>query len=105
MEYAIIVSGGKQYKAVPGSTIEVDRLPVEVGDTIEIEDVLLLSDGDHVSVGTPNVEGARVTATAVDQVKGRKIVVFKFKPGNRYRVKRGHRQRYTRLKIDGIETK
>ena len=103
MPYAIIESGGKQYKAVPGSTIEVDRLPAPVGEQIELERVLLVSDDDQVSVGTPTVPGARVKATVVAQFKGPKIVVFKYKPKKRYRVKSGHRQYYTRLKIESIE--
>lgn len=105
MEYAIVESGGKQYKATPGKTIEVDRLPLEIGETIELDRVLLLSDGKTVSVGKPTVKGARVKASVVAQVKGPKIVVFKYKPKNRYRVKTGHRQRYTRLQIEEIKTK
>jgi large subunit ribosomal protein L21 len=105
MEYAIVESGGKQYKAVPGGTIEVDRLPVEVGDSVEIEHVLMIRDDKKVMVGNPLVKGARVQTTVVDQVKGPKIVVFKYKPKNRYRVKSGHRQQYTRLKVEAIKKK
>lgn len=102
MKYAIIESGGKQYKAVPGSVIEVDRLPNKVGESVNLEVVLLSDDGD-VKVGTPYVDGAKVTASVVGEVKGPKIIVFKYKPKERYRRKQGHRQRYTHLKIEAIE--
>ena len=103
MEYAIIESGGKQYKTVPGGTIEVDRLVNEVGDEVVLEKVLLHNDGKKVSVGTPTVAGAKVKTTVVAQVKAPKVIVFKYKPRNRYRVKTGHRQRYTRLQIESID--
>jgi len=102
MKYAIIEDGGKQYKAVEGATIEVDRFPAEVGEQVDLERVLLVADGDQVRVGTPFVAGAKVQATVVSQFKGPKIIVFKYKPKERYRVKKGHRQLYTRLKIDSI---
>jgi large subunit ribosomal protein L21 len=105
MKYAIVEDGGKQYKAVEGEMIEVDHYNSEVGDQIDLERVLLLADGDQVTVGTPLVEGAKVQATVVSQVKGPKIIVFKYKPKKHYRVKTGHRQRYTQLKIDAIQTK
>lgn len=102
MKYAIIESGGKQYKAVEGGTIEVDRLPLEVGTEIELEDVLLISNDGEVEVGSPTVDGAKVAVTVVDQFKGPKVIVFKYKSRQRYRVKQGHRQKYTRLMIDQI---
>lgn len=106
MPYAIIESGGKQYKAVPGETIEVDRLHVEEGTAITFDRVLLVAGDDGaVQVGTPTVEGAQVTGTVEAHIKGRKIIVFKYKPRKRYRVKRGHRQQYTRVKIDAIVTR
>ena len=104
MKYAIVEDGGKQYKAVIDGTIEVDRFESEVGEEIDLEHVLLIADGDDVTVGTPNVTGAKVQATVVAQVKGPKIIVFKYKPKKRYRVKSGHRQQYTRLRIDSIVT-
>lgn len=104
MKYAIVESGGKQYKAIPGQTIRVDRLPHDVDDKIEIEKVLLVADEDEFQVGTPILEGAKVKATVEDQIKGEKILVFKFKPKVRYRKRQGHRQRYTMLKIDDILT-
>lgn len=102
MKYAIVESGGKQYKAVPGRTIEVDRLGGQVGDTVELEAVLVSEDGE-VKVGTPYVEGIKVKASVVGEVKGPKIIVFKYKPKIRYRRKQGHRQRYTQIKIESIE--
>ncbi|MBS1250064.1 MAG: 50S ribosomal protein L21 [Chloroflexi bacterium] len=102
MKYAIVESGGKQYKAVPGETIRVDRLQDEVGEKIVLERVLFVTDDGELHIGTPLVEGAQVHTTLADNIKGPKIVVFKYKPANRYRVKQGHRQRYTLLKIDNI---
>jgi len=100
--YAIIESGGKQYKAVPGSTVEVDRLHIEEGTQIDLDRVFLVSDNEDIYVGTPTVEGVSVKATIVEHFKGRKIIVFKYIPRKRYRRKRGHRQQYTRLQIDEI---
>ena len=105
MEYAIVEKGGKQYKAVPGNTIEVDRMDVEIGDQIKLEAVLLVSDGESVTVGKPTIPGALVQTTVVAQVKAPKVIVFKYKPKNRYRVKSGHRQRYTKLQVDSIKMK
>jgi large subunit ribosomal protein L21 len=103
MKYAIVEDGGKQYKAVIGSTIEVDRFEAEVGDEMDLEHVLLIADGEDVQVGAPTVKGAKVLATVMDQVLGPKIIGFKYKPKKRYRVRFGHRQQYTRLRIDAIE--
>ncbi len=103
MKYAIVEDGGKQYKAIEGGTIEVDRFSAEEGETVDLERVLLIVDEDQIHIGAPFVEGAKVHATVVAQVKGRKIIVFKYKPKQRYRVKQGHRQKYTRLRIDAIE--
>ena len=103
--YAIVENGGKQYKAVPGMTLEVDRLQVEEGSQIDIDQVLLLSIEDDITVGTPVVAGATVKATVVEHFKGKKILVFKYKSGNNYRRKQGHRQQYTRLQIDEILVK
>ncbi|MFH1634259.1 MAG: 50S ribosomal protein L21 [Chloroflexota bacterium] len=100
--YAIIESGGKQYKAVPGSTVEVDRLHIEEGTQIDLDRVFLVAGDEDIRVGTPTVEGASVKATIVEHFKGRKIIVFKYIPRKRYRRKRGHRQQYTRLQIDDI---
>jgi len=103
MKYAIVESGGKQYKAVEGSTIEVDLLDVEAGASVELDQVLLLVEDEKVSVGTPVVKGAKGTTTVVDHVKGPKVTIFKYSPKKRIRVKTGHRQQYTQLKIESIK--
>jgi len=100
--YAIIETGGKQYKVAPGQTIDVERLDVAEGNTVDLEKVLLIADGDEVTVGTPTVDGAKVIATSQGDGRGKKIIVFKYKPKVRYRKKTGHRQLYTRLSIDRI---
>ena len=102
MKYAIVEDGSKQYKAIEGSTIEVDHFPAEIGEQVNLERVLMLVDDDKVNVGTPLVDHVTVQATVVAQIKGPKVVVFKYKPKVRYRVKNGHRQKYTRLQIDTI---
>lgn len=102
--YAVVETGGKQYKVTAGETIEVEKLPLKVGQKVELDKVLLVGDGNTVRVGNPTVEGAKVMATVAGQGKGRKVIVFKYKPKNRYRRKSGHRQAYTRLRIDKIVT-
>ena len=102
MKYAIIQSGGKQYRCEEGATVEVDRLPVAAGATHTFNEVLLLADEGNVAVGTPTVAGAKVTATALEEFKAPKVVAFRYKPKERQRKKRGHRQLYTRLKIEQI---
>lgn len=101
--YAIIAFGGRQYRAVPGEFIDVDRLPEnEEGDTITIDDVLLVADGDTVQIGQPTVSGASVTATVEQQFRGEKLIVYKYRQRTTYRRKRGHRQYHTRLRINDI---
>jgi len=100
--YAVIATGGKQYRVSPGDSIEVERLPCEVGEQIELEQVLLVANGAGAQVGRPLVEDAKVKATVTRQAKGRKVIVFKYKNKNRYRRKKGHRQYFTRLRIDEI---
>ena len=100
--YAIIKTGGKQYKVTPGQALDVERLHVAEGKTVELDKVLLIADGDRVTVGTPTVDGAKVVATSQGEGKGKKIIVLKYKPKVRYRKKTGHRQLYTRLAIDTI---
>ena len=95
-------TGGKQYKVTAGQTVDVERLDVADGDTVDLDRVLLIADGDKVTVGTPTVDGAKVVATSQGEGKGKKIIVFKYKPKVRYRKKTGHRQFYTRLVIDKI---
>jgi len=102
MRIAIVESGGKQYRAVEGSTIDVDRLAYEVGNKFDFERVLLMADEDIVMVGTPTVGEIKVSATVMDHVKGPKVTSFKYRPKKRIRVKGGHRHFYTRLMIDFI---
>ena len=102
MRFAIVESGGKQYRAVEGRTIEVDRLPVDAGKKFDVERVLLMADGDDILVGMPTVSDILVRVTVVDHIKGPKIDRFKYRPKKRIRVRGGHRQQYTRLLVDFI---
>ena len=100
--YAVIRTGGKQYRVSPGDSIEVEKLPFEVGEQIELDQVLLVANGSGTTIGRPVVDGARVRATVTRQAKGRKVIIFKYRPSKRYRRKKGHRQHLTRLRIDEI---
>lgn len=103
MKYAIVESGGKQYKTVEGATIEVDHLQEEIGKQVDLKSVLLLADGDKITVGTPFVKGVSVKATVAGHDLGPKLVIFKYSPKKRIRKKTGHRQQYTQLKVDSIK--
>lgn len=100
--YAIIRTGGKQYQVAAGDTLRVEKLQGEVGDTIELSDVLLVADGENVTVGQPVVDGAKVVAKIAEQGKAKKVLVFKKKKRKGYRVLRGHRQLFTALTIEEI---
>ena len=100
--YAIVQTGGHQYKVAPGDTIEVEKLDAEPGSQVELGEVLMVNDDNGVQVGTPLVSGARVLATVVSHDKGNKLIIFKYKPKKRYRRKTGHRQSLTRLAIKEI---
>src|SRR5579863_1063994 len=100
--FAVIKSGGRQYKVSVGQTLEVNRLAVEDGEQITFDEVLLIADEDTSMVGTPFVDNALVLATAVKQARGEKLIVFKYKAKKRYRHRRGHRQELTVLTIDDI---
>lgn len=100
--YAVVETGGKQYRVSAGDTISVEKLPATVGEQVTLERVLLVADGDTVHVGRPLVEGARVQATVVEHDLGPKIIIFKYKAKERYRRKGGHRQEITRLRVDEI---
>ncbi len=100
--YAVVRSGGRQYRVQAGDQFLVEKLPAEAGKRITLDEVLLVSTGDEVRIGTPLVEGARVVATVLGQEKGPKIRIFKYHPRKRYRLRAGHRQTYTRLRVDEI---
>jgi large subunit ribosomal protein L21 len=100
--YAIIRTGGRQYRAEVGKTLVVDRLPYDVDHSYETSDVLLVGDGDKTIVGQPLVDGAKVALTVVEQFRGPKVIVFKYRQRTNFRRKRGHRQYYTRIRIDNI---
>ena len=100
--YAVIETGGKQYRVEPGDTVVVEKLPGAAGDAVEFEQVLLLSDDQNVAVGRPLVEGAKVTGRIVEQGRDDKIIVYKFKRRKNYRRKNGHRQSYTTVRIDEV---
>jgi large subunit ribosomal protein L21 len=102
--YAIVESGGRQYRAEEGHSFSVEKLPYEVGEQIELSNVYLLANGDGVQIGRPTVPGATVKATVIEQYRGKKIFVWKYKPKKRYRRRKGHRQSYTRLRVDEIVT-
>lgn len=102
--YAVIQTGGKQYRVQPGDVIDVEKLEQDVGARIDLPNVLLVDADGAVSVGTPIVDGARVTAEVADQFRGPKIIVYKYKAKTHYRRKNGHRQSYTRLRIRHILT-
>lgn len=100
--YAIIRTGGKQYQVAPGERLRVEKLIGNIGDSIEIEDVLMVADGDDIKVGQPVLEGAKVSCRIVEQDKAKKIIVFHKKRRAGHRVKNGHRQPFTSLEIKGI---
>jgi len=101
--YAIVETGGKQYRITPGDTFRVEKLPVDQGGTVELDRVLMVADGETLNVGAPLVEGARVVCTVLEQDRAKKIVAFRFRSKKNIRVKRGHRQYFTRLRVDSIE--
>ena len=100
--YAVIETGGKQYRVSEGDAINVEKLPYEVGEQVELERVLLVSGEKGVTVGQPVVEGAKVVARVEAAGRGPKIRVWKYRPSKRYRRRQGHRQAYTRLRIEKI---
>lgn len=102
MVYAIFENGGKQYKAAPGDVVAVDRMSAEEGTAIEFDQVLLLSNDGEITVGTPYVDGITVKGTVDEHFKAKKVLVFKYIPSKRYRRTRGHRQQYTRVRIEEI---
>ena len=101
--YAVIKTGGKQYKVASGDVILVEKLDSEAGATITLAEVLMIGDGANITVGAPTVAGASVAAEVVEQVKADKVIIFKKNRRHNYRRKRGHRQKLTALKITGIK--
>ena len=99
--YAIIATGGKQYKVAEGDIIKIEKLGVEAGETVTFDQVLVVNNGE-LSIGCPTVEGATVTATVVKEGKGKKVIVYKYKRKTGYHKKNGHRQLFTQVKIDKI---
>ena len=100
---AIIVTGGKQYKVSEGDTLFIEKLEAEAGQAVTFDQVLAILDGDKATFGTPVVEGASVDATVVKNGKGKKVVIFKYKPKKGYRLRQGHRQPYTNVQIGAIK--
>jgi len=101
--YAVVATGGKQYKVREGEVLRVEKLTGDIGSQVAFEQVLMLSDGENVKVGQPVLEGVQVKGHIVEQGKHRKILVFKYKRRKRYRRKQGHRQLFTAVRIDAIE--
>lgn len=101
--YAVIETGGKQYRVQEGDVLKVEKLPVEVGNTVEFDRILTVVNNGDVKIGRPVVEGAKVMAKVLEQDKSKKIIVFKYKAKSNYRRKQGHRQPFTRIVIEKIE--
>ena len=99
--YAIIATGGKQYKVSEGDKVRVEKLEAEVGSAVEFDQVLLIG-GESTKVGNPTVAGAKVTGEVVAQARAKKVIVYKYKPKKGYHKKNGHRQMYTKVKIEAI---
>lgn len=100
--YAVIQTGGKQYRVQPGQVLRVERLPAATGEPVELDDVRLVSDDDGVRVGTPQVEGGRVEAKVRSHGRGRKVEIIKFRRRKHHQKRMGHRQHYTELEITAI---
>jgi large subunit ribosomal protein L21 len=100
--YAVVKTGGKQYRVVPGQKFKVEQIPADIGSEIILDQVLMLADGDTVTVGTPMVAGASVTAKVLSQGRGKKVTIFKMRRRKHYQKHQGHRQNYTELEIQSI---
>jgi large subunit ribosomal protein L21 len=101
--YAVIKTGGKQYKVAPGEKLKVEQLPADVGAQVVIDRVLMVGDGDSVRLGQPMVAGATVTATVLSHGRGEKVTIFKMRRRKHYQKHQGHRQNYTELQIESID--
>ena len=100
--YAVVAAGGKQYKVEEGDVLRIEKIPGDVGDTMTFDNVLLVADGEALTIGQPVLENASVNARIVEQDRAKKIIVFKYKRRKRYRRTQGHRQSYTAVKIENI---
>ena len=100
--FAVVRTGGKQYRVQEGRRVTIERLPGEAGQSVELNDVLLLADGENITIGTPAVEGARVLGTITEQGRAKKILVFRYKNKTRARKKNGHRQQFTTVLVDDV---
>ena len=101
--YAVIKTGGKQYKVTVGEKLKVEQIPAELDSQIVLEEVLMVADGDNVQIGAPLVAGAKVTATVVSHGRHDKVRIFKMRRRKQYQKHQGHRQNYTEIRIDAIE--
>jgi large subunit ribosomal protein L21 len=101
--YAVVNTGGKQYKVQKGETLRIEKIPGEVGSSVTFDKILMVADGENIRVGQPVLENVAVQAQIVEQDKAKKILIFKYKRRKRYRRKNGHRQPFTAIRIDGIE--
>jgi large subunit ribosomal protein L21 len=102
--YAVVKTGGKQYRVSKGDRVKIEKIPGEVGVEVRFEEVLMIGGTEDVKVGTPHVSGASVSARIVEQDRSKKVMVFKFKRRKGYKKKQGHRQAYTQVEITGIES-
>ena len=100
--YAVIKTGGKQYRVAPGENIKIEQIPADVGAQIVLDQVLMVSDGDAVTLGTPLVAGAKVSATVLGHGRGEKVKIFKMRRRKHYQKTQGHRQNYTEIRVDSI---
>lgn len=103
MTFAVIETGGKQYKVSPGQKVKIEKLETKQGDVLSFDKVLLVADGENVKIGAPYVEGAKVEAKVLKQGRGRKVIVFKYHSKTRYRKKKGHRQHFTEVEVTNIK--
>jgi large subunit ribosomal protein L21 len=101
--YAVIKTGGKQYRVVEGQTLRVEKLPAQEGASVEIESVLMIADGEQVTIGSPYISGSKVMATVIGQGRSPKVEIIKFRRRKHHRKQMGHRQSYTDLRITGIQ--
>ncbi len=101
--YAIVETGGKQYRVSPGESFRVEKLPAERGEKITLDRVLMVADGEELSFGAPVLEGAKVICTVTEQDRAKKVIALRYHPKKNVRVKRGHRQYFSRLRVESIE--